>query len=82
LGQARVRGFPADAVSSITLKLLGKVPGTRTKSPELDYARQRGKVTSVPQHVSLSNQGCKVGFGTIAAALAALSMAVLGHFFI
>ena len=50
--------------------------------PELDYARQRGKVTSVPQHVSLPNQGCKVGFGTIAAALAALSMAVLGHFFI
>jgi hypothetical protein len=30
--------------------------------------------------MSLPNH--KVGFGTIAAALAALSMAVLGHFFI
>jgi hypothetical protein len=32
--------------------------------------------------MSLPNQGCKVGLGTFAAALAALSMAVLGHFFI
>jgi len=32
--------------------------------------------------MSLPNQAPKVGFGTIAAALAALSMAVLGHFFI
>lgn len=53
-----------------------------TAGPELDSARQRGKVQSVPQQVSLPNQGCKVGLGTIAAALAALSMAVLGHFFI
>jgi hypothetical protein len=30
----------------------------------------------------MSTPTCKVGFGTIAAALAALSMAVLGHFFI
>jgi hypothetical protein len=36
----------------------------------------------VPQQVSLPNHGSKVGFGTIAAALAALSMAVIGHFFI
>ena len=50
--------------------------------PELDYVCQKGKVTFVPQHVSLPNPGYKVGFGTIAAALAALSMAVLGHFFI
>lgn len=32
------------------------------------------------QRISLSNP--KVGFGTIAAALAALSMAVIGHLFI
>jgi len=32
--------------------------------------------------MSLPSQGCKVGFGTIAAALAALSMALLGHFLI
>jgi hypothetical protein len=32
--------------------------------------------------MTLSGQGCKVGLGTIAAALTALSMAVLGHFFI
>jgi hypothetical protein len=55
---------------------------SRHRGPELDYAGQRGKVTSVPQQVSLPNQGYKVGFGTIAAALAALSLAVLGHFFI
>jgi hypothetical protein len=35
----------------------------------------------MPERISLPNQGSKVGFGTIAAALAALSMAVLGHFF-
>jgi hypothetical protein len=49
---------------------------------ELDYGRQKEKVTLVPQQVSLPNQDCKVSFGTIAAALAALSMAVLSHFFI
>jgi hypothetical protein len=32
--------------------------------------------------MTLSNPSCKIGFGTITAALAALSMAVLGHFFI
>jgi hypothetical protein len=36
----------------------------------------------VPQRLSLSNPNCKVGFGTIAAALTALSMALLGHFLI
>jgi hypothetical protein len=35
----------------------------------------------VPQRVSLP-QTTRIGPGTIAAALAALSMAVLGHFFI
>ena len=34
----------------------------------------------MPQHVTIPNHGAKVGLGTIAAALAALSMAVLGHF--
>jgi len=33
----------------------------------------------VPQRVTLPSQ--KIGAGTIAAAIAALSMAVLGHFF-
>jgi hypothetical protein len=32
--------------------------------------------------LSTSTASCKVGIGTFAAALAALSMAVLGHFFI
>jgi hypothetical protein len=59
-----------------------QVAGIRVRGPELDYVGQRGKVTLVPQQVSLPNQGCKVGFGTIAAALAALSLAVIGHFFI
>jgi hypothetical protein len=30
----------------------------------------------------VTGPSCRVGFGTIAAALTALSMAVLGHFFI
>jgi hypothetical protein len=62
--------------------MTGQLAELRVEGPELDYVCQRGKVTSVPQRVSLPNQGCKVGFGTIAAALAALSMAVIGHFFI
>jgi hypothetical protein len=40
----------------------------------------------VPERISLAHQAnqtaAKVGFGTMAAALAALSMAILGHFFI
>jgi len=36
----------------------------------------------MPERIPLPSQGSKVGLGTIAAALAALSMAVLGHFFI
>jgi hypothetical protein len=39
-------------------------------------------VALVPQHVSLPNQSHKIGFGTVVAALAALSMAVVGHFLI
>jgi hypothetical protein len=37
----------------------------------------------VPERISLPNQACaKVGFGTFAAALAALTMAIFGHFFV
>jgi len=36
----------------------------------------------VPQRLSTLPQSIKIGPGTIAAALAALSMAVLGHWFI
>jgi hypothetical protein len=36
----------------------------------------------VSQRLTLSSSGPRIGAGTIAAALAALSMAVLGHFFI
>jgi hypothetical protein len=64
------------------MELLDNLLGCEGGGAELDYARQRGKVTAVPHPVSLPNQSYKVGFGTIAAALAALSMAVLGHFFI
>jgi hypothetical protein len=50
---------------------------------ELDSGRERGKVSLVPQRFSpLSAAPCRVSLGTMAAALAALSMAVLGHFFI
>ena len=34
------------------------------------------------QRLTFTNTAPKIGAGTIAAALAALSMAVLGHFFI
>jgi len=36
----------------------------------------------VSTRLTFTNPTCKVGFGTIAAALTALSLAVLGHFFI
>jgi hypothetical protein len=36
----------------------------------------------VSRQIPLSGQGYKVGMGTFAAAFAALSMALLGHFFI
>jgi hypothetical protein len=47
---------------------------------ELAFASQREKVQLVNHRLSAPE--CKVGPGTIAAALAALSMAVLAHFFI
>jgi len=50
----------------------------RTPGGELDLSCRNAKVRLVQPRVSLSNP--KIGFGTIAAALAALSMAVLGHF--
>ena len=47
---------------------------------ELDSGRQRRKFRPVQPRVSVPNT--KIGLGTIAAALIALSMAVLGQFFI
>jgi hypothetical protein len=77
-----VRPISNDEQAIYRFIITGKITLLRQLGRELDYGRQRGKVTFVPQHRSLPNQGCKVGFGMIAAALAALSMAVLGHFFI
>ena len=57
------------------LPQIGGCPGNLTPSAK------EGKCSHMPERIPLSNQGSKVGFGTIAAALAALSMAVLGHFF-
>ncbi len=66
---------PAEIVKQVT------VPDRSGR--ELDSAPERGKVSLVPQRVSpLSASPCRVSLGTMAAALAALSMAVLGHFFI
>jgi hypothetical protein len=48
--------------------------------PELDLSRQTEKVRLVAQRMSLTSP--RVGVGTIAAALVALSMALLGHFVI
>jgi len=56
-------------------------PG-QTRERELDLSWQTGKVGPVSTRLTFANPTCKVGFGTIAAALAALSLAVLGHFFI
>jgi len=57
-----------------------QVKGARSASQELAFGRQRRNLCLVQQRLSLSSN--KIGPGTIAAALAALSMAVLGHFFI
>jgi hypothetical protein len=50
----------------------------------LDSGWQRGKVLLVPRPASLSSpdSSSKVGLGTFAAALAALSLALIGHFLI
>lgn len=55
---------------------------SRSRSPigELDFGPKTAKFGFVPQRMSLSSPNCRVGLGTIAAALAAFSMAVLGHF--
>jgi hypothetical protein len=57
-----------------------QVKGARSAAQELASRRQKSNLCLVQQRLSLSSN--KVGPGTIAAALAALSMAVLGHFFI
>lgn len=53
---------------------------SRSPAQELDFACQRRKFGFVSTRLSVDNN--KIGPGTIAAALAALSMAVLAHFFI
>lgn len=53
----------------------------RSPSQELDFVRQRSKFAFVSTRSSIA-ANTKIGPGTIAAALAALSMAVLTHFFI
>jgi hypothetical protein len=60
--------------------MIRKVALHRSRFQELAFATQRGKVDVVSQRLSLPDT--KIGPGTIAAALAALSMAVLAHFFI
>jgi hypothetical protein len=55
---------------------------SRSRSPigELAFGPKTAKFGFVPQRMTLSSPARKVGLGTIAAALAAFSMAVLGHF--
>jgi hypothetical protein len=60
--------------------IAGQVKGPRCASQELAFGRQKRNLCLVQQRLSFSSS--KIGPGTIAAALAALSMAVLGHFFI
>jgi len=60
--------------------LLLLISASQSTGQELDWRAERAKVHLVSQRLSLPCP--KVGFGTFAAALAALSMAVLGHFFI
>jgi len=57
-----------------------QVKGARSPSQELAFDLEKRHLCGVQQRLSMSSN--KIGPGTIAAALAALSMAVLGHFFI
>ena len=61
--------------------IASKVNGSRSTFRELAFGWQKGNLALVQQRLSFSTN-TKIGPGTIAAALAALSMAVLGHFFI
>jgi hypothetical protein len=58
-----------------------EVSPSRSLLQELDFACQRSKFGFVSTRSSIA-ANTKIGPGTIAAALAALSMAVLTHFFI
>jgi hypothetical protein len=60
--------------------MTSQVKGARSPSQELALDLEKRHLCGVQQRLSLSSS--KIGPGTIAAALAALSMAVLGHFFI
>lgn len=59
-----------------------EVTKSRSASGELDLCCEKEKFSLVQHRMTLTSPACKVGLGTIAAALAALSMAVLGHFVI
>jgi hypothetical protein len=61
-------------------EISSKVTLCQTRAQELAFAPKKRKLALVTQRLLAPT--CKVGPGTIAAALAALSMAVLGHFFI
>jgi hypothetical protein len=63
------------------IEIAMEVTPHRCSCPLLDSVRQKGNLRFVPQRLSLSNPNCRVGFGTMLAALTALSLAVLGHFF-
>jgi hypothetical protein len=65
---------------SYLAEITGKVKRVRSRSEELALGWQKRHFCGVQQRLSLHST--KIGPGTIAAALAALSMAVLGHFFI
>jgi hypothetical protein len=61
-------------------KIPREVKGARCPPQELAFDPEKRHLCGVQQRLSLSSN--RIGPGTIAAALAALSMAVLGHFFI
>jgi hypothetical protein len=61
-------------------EIVHEVKPARSATQELAFPPRKRNLCLVQQRLSLTSN--KIGPGTIAAALAALSMAVLGHFFI
>jgi hypothetical protein len=61
-------------------EIVAEVKPARSTTQELAFPPRKRNLCLVQQRLSLASN--RIGPGTIAAALAALSMAVIGHFFI
>jgi hypothetical protein len=77
----QVKGGMALKISGIVMRSQLKLTSSDPSLRNLISPAKEGKSRSVATRLTMTNT-TKIGPGTIAAALAALSMAVIAHFFI